>query len=400
MNKTTPLAAAFLVSAACFNALVHAEDAPVAKPTSPATQPAAPDVAALIRQLGDDDFHARQEAGRKLREMGKAAFPALKEAQNSEDPEIRTRAKELIERQETPPQAGPVPQALAGNNWNQSVSIAVDNGSRTVDVRQTGRTIHIEEDGEGVRMTVNGQIDGRPAIREYKAKDADELKRQNPAAYALYQQFAQVGINGINQINAGRLFIHGNIGLGLPRQRAVQPQLVLPRHVGPGGDDLNRLEDQLLEQMKGAKLPDGQQDQVKGLLKELREVLPPSDPAGDGVDAQMREYNRRSDVLRKQLQDLKLPDPGDALPPPASGRLGIAAQEEVVEGQGLVITHILPDSRAEKIGIKENDVIQKVNGKAVHSTHDLRKIVTENPKGLVVEGLREGKPLKLEEKEK
>ncbi|MDB5289489.1 MAG: hypothetical protein JWL69_730, partial [Phycisphaerales bacterium] len=49
MNKTTPLAAAFLVSAACFNALVHAEDVPAAKPTSPATQPAAPDVAALIR---------------------------------------------------------------------------------------------------------------------------------------------------------------------------------------------------------------------------------------------------------------------------------------------------------------------------------------------------------------
>jgi S1-C subfamily serine protease len=72
----------------------------------------------------------------------------------------------------------------------------------------------------------------------------------------------------------------------------------------------------------------------------------------------------------------------------------------VVEGQGLIVTHILPDGRAEKVGLKEQDVIQKVNGKDVHSTHDLRKLVTENPKGLVIEGLRDGKPLKLEEKDK
>ncbi|MDB5172995.1 MAG: hypothetical protein JWN51_1768, partial [Phycisphaerales bacterium] len=334
MKKTIPLAAACLLSAACLNAYVRAQEAPAARPAGPATQPAAPDVATLIRQLGDDDFHVRQEAGHELSRMGKAALPALKEAQKSADPEIRSRALEIVQRQEAPPQDGVVPQAGAGN-WNQSVRISVINGAKTVDVHQAGRMIHIEEDGTGLRMTVTGQLGGRPTTREYKAGSPDQLKKENPAAYALYQQFTRNGIEGIDGINAGGIIIHGNLGPlgGFQPRMAQQPQqLVLPRRVGPGGDDLNRLEDQLLEQMKGAKLADDQQDQVKGLLKNLREVLPPADAAGDGVDAQMREYNRRSDALRKQLQDLKLPDPGDALPPPASGRLGIAAQEEFVEG--------------------------------------------------------------------
>ena len=112
----------------------------------------------------------------------------------------------------------------------------------------------------------------------------------------------------------------------------------------------------------------------------------------------MREYNQRCDALRQKLADLKLPDPGDALPPPASGRLGISAEEETVAGSGLIVTHIMADSRAAKLGLKEQDVIQRVNNEPVHSTHDLRNIVTKHPKGLIVEGLRDGKELKLEEK--
>jgi hypothetical protein len=400
MKKAILLAAAFLPVAAYLPRPALAADAPSDKPAAPATQPAATDVPSLIHQLGDDDFHARQEAGRKLREMGKTALPALKDAQNSPDPEVRARAQELAQQIERPQQLGPIPQPVPGNNWTQSISSSNFNGAKTIDVRENGRTIHIEEDAAGLRIKVTGQIEGKPVTRDYKADNAEQLKRENAEAFALYQQFAQGGFNGIQ---GGGIVIQGRAGFigGLRPNLIPPPPMPVPaRRPGPAGDDLNRLEDKILEEMKGAKLPDDQQDQVKGLLKDLREVLPTADANGDGVSAQMREYNRRSDALRKELKDLKLPDPGDALPPPASGRLGIAAQEEVVEGQGLVVTHILPDGRAEKVGLKEQDVIQKVNGKDVHSTHDLRKLVTENPKGLVIEGLRAGKPLKLEEKDK
>ena len=82
----------------------------------------------------------------------------------------------------------------------------------------------------------------------------------------------------------------------------------------------------------------------------------------------------------------------------AAQRLGITAADERLAGDGLTVMHVLPNSRGEKIGLKEGDVIQKVNGKEVHSTAELRKAVTDNPKRLVIEGTRDGKAIKLEEK--
>src|SRR4051794_10456279 len=61
----------------------------------PTTQPA--DVAALIRQLGDDSYKVRAEAAQHLREIGASAIPALKEAKNNRDAEVRIRVQELID---------------------------------------------------------------------------------------------------------------------------------------------------------------------------------------------------------------------------------------------------------------------------------------------------------------
>src|SRR5438552_2558094 len=49
----------------------------------------------LIGQLGDDDYEAREAAGRRLLELGAAALPALDEAGQSPDAEVRRRAREL-----------------------------------------------------------------------------------------------------------------------------------------------------------------------------------------------------------------------------------------------------------------------------------------------------------------
>ena len=144
-------------------------------------------------------------------------------------------------------------------------------------------------------------------------------------------------------------------------------------------------------QMKARNLPQPQQEEVKGLLTKLREARPQLNNNVD-INVQMRDYNLQCDALRKRLAELNLPDPGNALPPPASGRLGVSVNEETVAGQGLVIVHVLPGSRAANMGLQDQDVIQKVNGQEVHSTRELRKIVTERHAGLIVEGLRDGKP--------
>ena len=57
---------------------------------------AAPDIGALIRQLADDNFHTREQATRKIWDLGEAALPALREAVASADPEQVYRARELL----------------------------------------------------------------------------------------------------------------------------------------------------------------------------------------------------------------------------------------------------------------------------------------------------------------
>src|SRR5687767_10916567 len=63
----------------------------------PAKDTEPPRVAPLVRQLGDNEFAAREAATQELHEIGQAALPALQTAAaRSEDAEIRWRAKQLV----------------------------------------------------------------------------------------------------------------------------------------------------------------------------------------------------------------------------------------------------------------------------------------------------------------
>jgi hypothetical protein len=52
---------------------------------------------ALIRQLGDNAFEQREKATRQLIEAGKPALPLLRKALDNTDPEIRNRARVIID---------------------------------------------------------------------------------------------------------------------------------------------------------------------------------------------------------------------------------------------------------------------------------------------------------------
>lgn len=53
-------------------------------------------VAALILQLGDDDFARREAASKELEALGEPALPALRKAKASDDAEVRRRAERAI----------------------------------------------------------------------------------------------------------------------------------------------------------------------------------------------------------------------------------------------------------------------------------------------------------------
>ncbi|MFI5378492.1 MAG: HEAT repeat domain-containing protein [Tepidisphaerales bacterium] len=65
--------------------------------TRPATQPSAAQIEPLIKQLGDENFRARQEARDKLVDIGDAAKPFLnKLLAETKDPEVRSRAESAL----------------------------------------------------------------------------------------------------------------------------------------------------------------------------------------------------------------------------------------------------------------------------------------------------------------
>jgi HEAT repeat protein len=54
-------------------------------------------IAALIRQLGDDDYEVREKATQALRDAGPSLLPALKAAEAATpDPEVRARLQAVI----------------------------------------------------------------------------------------------------------------------------------------------------------------------------------------------------------------------------------------------------------------------------------------------------------------
>src|SRR4051794_10242701 len=65
-------------------------------PPRPPEKDAAKQVPALVKQLGDDDYHKREAAAKLLQEIGEPALPDLRGAAASPDPEVRERARGLV----------------------------------------------------------------------------------------------------------------------------------------------------------------------------------------------------------------------------------------------------------------------------------------------------------------
>jgi hypothetical protein len=397
MKQITLTIAALLACTAFFAIPAPGDDAPA---LAQAAAQSTPEIDALINQLGQDDYHIRLDAATRLKAIGQVAVPAVKKALSSQDPEVHARAEEILDDIEHPQVLLPQP-----TGFGSQIRISVINGAKVIDVLEPGRTIHIEQGPAGIRMKVAGKLDGMHVIREFNTRTAEQLRQENPDAFALFQQYAANG-NAIRfgfQGNGLRIHANANVrvnGIFIGPGGAVHPVMpqpllpIAPAQVNPGGDNLDGLELKIAGQMKARNLPEAEQEDVKGLLKQLREgaVLNNAEP-----DARIRDYDRHCDALRKKLADLNLADPGDALPPPASRRLGISVAPEMIPGQGLVITHVQAGSRAARLGLKEQDSVLKVNNKEIRTIAELRKIVTDNAGGLVVKGVRDGQPFEWHE---
>ena len=386
---------------------------PETRPTPPRGPAAAApeDVDALVRQLGDEDFKQRKAASERLRRLGPAALKALGAARRSGDPAVAARADALIRQIRRVPSLLERPRR-GGLRGAHRVRINVVNGTRMTEVFDGDLRVSITEGPQGVEVVVNAIEDGRQVVERARAANPAELKARHPAAYELYERYALEGNALVLPPNV--IVPPGLIGPRQPGPFLIRPNPGVPGPLlirpgnGPGGivlrppgDDLAALRQDLLNQMRKADVPaDKQKDILRrlGELQQMQETGVVAPPIGPDAEAkQIRAYNEKSDELRKMIAELKLPDPGEALPPPANARLGISVGAET--GRGVLVTRVLPGSRADKVGVRPRDEIHKVNGQRVLTAKDLRRAVSAAPeKPLVVEGVRDGKAFRLEEK--
>ena len=334
------------------------------------TSPSEADIQRLIVQLGSDDYDAREQAARRLRQIGKPALPHLKAALSSPDAEIVNRARTLITRIEARPVPGPNPDAdpFAGGIPNNLIRLSIVNGDKVTEISENGRDVKIVEGAGGITMTVKGWIDGKRVTEQYAAASPEALKAENPEAFKLFDHFAGAGMIGPGGFNQPFQVRRGALVVG----PAAVPQ------------ELDVLRVRLEKQMRENKLAADLRDDVNAALDNVATAR----DVGD-----MDEYLRRADDLHAILEKHKL-DPGELLPPPAKTRLGVSIAEI---GRGLVVNRVVEKSRGERIGLKAGDMIQKVDGKDINTVTQLRKAVAEKAKGLVVEIRRDGEDLKLEE---
>lgn len=182
------------------------------------------------------------------------------------------------------------------------------------------------------------------------------------------------------------------LALGAPPLSAAQPAAT---QQGKQAQALADLLGRLPAQLSAAGAPDAQRLVVMELVAKLEGILAqqPATPAQQ--ETQVREYLARGGELRDLMDDLHLPDPGDLLPPGPRSRLGIMFRPDERDGRA-VVTRVLPQYRADKMGMQLLDVIVSLNGTPVFA-RDLVEQVVKAKRPYRIDVLRGGKQMTLEE---
>jgi hypothetical protein len=263
----------------------------------------------LVGQLGAEEFAVREKATEELRKIGKPAEEALRKAAESDDPEVRSRAKGLLEdlaqaekpKTEEKPRRGP-DRPLPGFGFRApgrvgtSVQIQSVNGDTTYKLSPG--------DGSGpitFHKAASGAVkleytDDKGAARTAEAETLEKFLKDHKDLAAKYG----ITEEGIDYGGARAGFKSGFF-------RNV-PRVVIPRPV---------------------PLPPLFEDEDEGRVR-----------------AAGATFEKPSDALRAQL--------------------------ELPAGEGLVVVRVEEGGLAEAAGLKKNDVLLDVDGKKVASAADVK----------------------------
>jgi hypothetical protein len=147
--------------------------------------------------------------------------------------------------------------------------------------------------------------------------------------------------------------------------------------------------------------PRNRSDRIEGLEENLNKAIEdltkrlqdlPTEVDADKIRKQVDQalekvQHRLQELQARQADWQRLPRVTVGQSRARTGRLGVAVetpnaalseQLDLPKGQGLVITQVTPDSAASKAGLKANDILLEVNGKAVpDNVQELQKMLRD-----------------------
>jgi hypothetical protein len=118
---------------------------------------------------------------------------------------------------------------IGGGPGMRSVSVSNVNGVKEIEVSEDGRKIKIQDDpANGIKIESTEKENGKETTKKYEAKNADDLKKNQPAGYEIYKKYV-----GEQQGNAVQFNIQGGILGGGNFQFPGNPMPAIPRPALP-----------------------------------------------------------------------------------------------------------------------------------------------------------------------
>ena len=369
------------------------ESTPPAAKQEPQTAPDAARLEELVRKLGAESYRDRLEAEKQLREIGKDALPALREAvEQGVDPEAGWRAKRLVRQIERGEAQGLRERSGQEPSAPQDAQDPQPGTRRAQRLERRQQESDIEQRFDDLFRNLERDFGmDVPRHRFFEDGFFRDLQSQMDAMREQMEKAMQQGGPTTGQRPGGGL------GQGMGRGMSMQ--------VGPHGVRVEVVErnEKGEEEKKVYEAPD---------METFREKYPGVlDGAGTGgiqffldrPPSGLRVLPRgRLDRAQPELDE----EPG-MVAPPDDRRLGVRVRNEIPpdvreflgleEGRGLMVEQVQEGTLAESLGLRPGDIVLSVGEVAIGSTADVQKALApvEAGKPVLVKVNRRGKELEL-----
>jgi len=280
----------------------------------------APAAEELIKQLGHEDYQVREDATKKLIEMGEKAVPALEKALLAEDLEVRVRAGRAL-------------RSIRGEKANKEEQVKEGEPLAPGARMTNGSSVQIQILPGGVTVRVQQEVDGKQTVKEYKGASLEELKKEHP------ELEKYLGSVRLRQQGAGDPFDMDRFWKDWHREF--------------DDDFMRRLREDTRREME-------RMDRWFKMLQERR--LRDRDrfewPRAKGDQPVLGMRGERPDpVLDAQLE---------------------------LRGRGLVVASVEKETLADTLGLRVHDVLIELNGNEIRRVDDVARILRQRKEGAAV----------------